>query len=64
MLKEMVIENGFWNFDLFQIWLPKEIIDRIVSILPPSPLVGADIVAWAGTSLRSFFIKSAYKVVK
>lgn len=60
----MVTEDESWNFNLFRIWLPEEIIDRITSIQSPNPSTGLDRVAWAGASSGSLSIKSAYRVVK
>lgn len=33
-LKEMVMDDGTWNLDLFRVWLPEEVILRIVGIPP------------------------------
>ncbi|MBA0826368.1 hypothetical protein Goarm_011224, partial [Gossypium armourianum] len=64
LLREMIKEEAMWNLDLFHVWLPNEIISRIVSIPPPQQSTGSNKVAWAGTSTGSFFIKSAYKTIK
>ncbi|KAH1031094.1 hypothetical protein J1N35_043268 [Gossypium stocksii] len=40
-------DNGDWNLDLFRLWLPEEVVHRIISILPPSELVGPDILSWS-----------------
>lgn len=42
MLSEMVNVEGFWNLDIFRLWLPKEIVRHIVSTPPPHLSVGLD----------------------
>ncbi|KAA3463577.1 LINE-1 reverse transcriptase isogeny [Gossypium australe] len=46
-VREMVNNEGSWNLDLFRVWLPEEIINRITSIPPPHPDAGVDRVIWA-----------------
>ncbi|KAH1130409.1 hypothetical protein J1N35_001787 [Gossypium stocksii] len=41
-LKDMVIKNGEWNLEFFRLWLPEEIIQVIVRILPPQLNSGMD----------------------
>lgn len=53
-------EEGLWNLELFRVWLSKPLIGRITSIPPPHPLVGPDKIAWMGTSLGCFSMKSAW----
>ncbi|MBA0653903.1 hypothetical protein Goklo_021003 [Gossypium klotzschianum] len=50
--------------DLFQVWLPDDVIRRIVSIHPPHHLSGPDKIAWVGSASRSFSIKSAYRMLR
>ncbi|MBA0618519.1 hypothetical protein Godav_027850 [Gossypium davidsonii] len=38
--------------DLFQVWLPDDVIRRIVSIHPPHHLSGPDKIAWVGSASR------------
>ncbi|MBA0743457.1 hypothetical protein Gogos_006130 [Gossypium gossypioides] len=51
-LKEMIMEEGLWNLDLFRIWLLEEIIEHIVSIPPPHSSSGSNMVAWAVCGLE------------
>ncbi|KAL1073823.1 hypothetical protein V6Z11_D11G249500 [Gossypium hirsutum] len=50
--------------DLFQVWLPDDVIRRIVSIHPPHPLSGPDKIVWVRSISRSFSIKSAYRMLR
>ncbi|KAH1114932.1 hypothetical protein J1N35_008310 [Gossypium stocksii] len=36
-LREWVLPDGTWNFDLLRLWLPDDMIKRIASIPPPHP---------------------------
>ncbi|KAH1107081.1 hypothetical protein J1N35_010849 [Gossypium stocksii] len=46
MLSDMVTGNGEWNFDIFRLWLPEEIIRRIVGIPPHHSSAGVDRIIW------------------
>lgn len=50
--------------DLLCIWLPKDIIKRIVGILPPYPASRPDRIVWTGMSLGSFLVRSAFWSLK
>ncbi|MBA0706713.1 hypothetical protein Golax_018806, partial [Gossypium laxum] len=63
-LKKMITKEGCWNLDLFRVWLLKDLIERISSILPPHPLGGPDKIAWTETSSGYFSIKDSYRKVK
>lgn len=41
-LKDMVIEDGSWNIELFHLWLSEDIVQHIISIPPPHPHEGND----------------------
>ncbi|KAH1114353.1 hypothetical protein J1N35_007731 [Gossypium stocksii] len=41
-ISDLVTSDGTWNLDLFHMWLPEEVIQQIVRIPPPHPLLGLD----------------------
>ncbi|KAH1091417.1 hypothetical protein J1N35_018674 [Gossypium stocksii] len=53
-VSEMVMDNGDWNIDLFRLWLPEEVISRIISIPPPLDIVRPDILSWSKTTTGVF----------
>ncbi|KAA3486170.1 reverse transcriptase [Gossypium australe] len=63
-LKDWVLQEGSWNIDMLSIWLPEDIIKRILSIPPPHPAEGEDRIIWARTELGSFTISSAHRSLK
>ncbi|KAA3485757.1 reverse transcriptase [Gossypium australe] len=63
-LKDWVLQEGSWNIDMLNIWLPEEIIKRILSIPPPHPAEGEDRIIWARTEPGNFTIRSAYRSLK
>ncbi|KAA3460126.1 reverse transcriptase [Gossypium australe] len=63
-LKDWVLQEGCWNIDMLKIWLPEDIIKRILSIPPPHPAEGEDKIIWARTESGSFTIRSAYRSIK
>ncbi|MBA0843486.1 hypothetical protein Goarm_000672, partial [Gossypium armourianum] len=42
LLSDMVTNGGGWNLDLFRLWLPEELIKRIVGIPPSHATAGTD----------------------
>ncbi|KAH1057050.1 hypothetical protein J1N35_035115 [Gossypium stocksii] len=60
----MVLDNGEWNFDLFKLWLPDDVVNRIISIPPPSESAGPDTIFWSKTTCGVFSVKSAYSLLK
>ncbi|MBA0838145.1 hypothetical protein Goarm_010234 [Gossypium armourianum] len=64
LLQDMITEEGLWNLELFHVRLPNEVLNQFVSIPPSHPYVGADRVTWMGTSIGSFIIKNASKMIK
>ncbi|KAA3474645.1 reverse transcriptase [Gossypium australe] len=63
-VREMVNIDGSWNLDLFRVWLPEEVINRITSIPPPHPDAGTDRVIWARSATGIFSVRSAYWSLK
>ncbi|KAA3475886.1 RNA-directed DNA polymerase (Reverse transcriptase) [Gossypium australe] len=59
-VKDMVNTDGSWNLELFRVWVPKEVINRITSIPPPHPNAGADRVIWARSGTGIFSVRTAY----
>ncbi|MBA0697842.1 hypothetical protein Goari_021365 [Gossypium aridum] len=45
-LMDMVIEDGCWNLDLFCLWLPENIVRRIVGIPSLHPSAVQDRISW------------------
>ncbi|KAK5833055.1 hypothetical protein PVK06_016866 [Gossypium arboreum] len=64
IVSEMVLANGDWNLDFFRLWLPKEVIDRKISISPPLNQAGPDILSWSRMTSGVFSVKSAYHLLK
>ncbi|KAH1074811.1 hypothetical protein J1N35_027139 [Gossypium stocksii] len=60
----LLTPDGGWNLDLFRIWLPEEVICKIISIPPPLPESNPDRVIWARSSSGAFSIRSAYWALK
>lgn len=58
----MVIEEGAWDLEAFRRKLSKEIIQRIMNILPQHPLVGLGKICWTQTTNRNFSVKDAYRL--
>lgn len=58
--KEMVLDDGVWNLDLFRVWLVEDVIQRIISIPPPYPRAGMDRIIWNASTTGSFSIQTAY----
>ncbi|KAL4390196.1 hypothetical protein AHAS_Ahas03G0120900 [Arachis hypogaea] len=50
-----------WDERKLEIWLPKELIKKIVAIFPPSPLKNSDLIVWSLSSNRAFEMKTAYR---
>ncbi|MBA0770452.1 hypothetical protein Gotri_019086 [Gossypium trilobum] len=46
LLRYMVTEEGLWNLDLLKVWLPDDIIIRIVSIPSPYSFARPDRIDW------------------
>ncbi|KAK5829661.1 hypothetical protein PVK06_013454 [Gossypium arboreum] len=61
-LRDWVLPDGTWNLDLVRLWLPEDIVIRIVSIPLPHPNGGIDRIIWARS--RSFSVRSTYWTLK
>lgn len=64
LLSDLVIEEGTWNLNLFQVWLPKDVIRYIVDIPPLHLSEGPDRVSCCRTLIGAFSFKSVYKMLK
>lgn len=64
MLSNMIVDDGSWNLDLFRLWIPEEIVRKIVRILPPHPSLGPDKIVWEATLTGLFSIKSVYEKIR
>ncbi|KAH1123276.1 hypothetical protein J1N35_006436 [Gossypium stocksii] len=63
-VNEMVLDNREWNFDLFRLWLPNDLVNRIINILSPFESVKPDTLSWSRTTSGVFSVKSAYSLLK
>ncbi|XP_052880528.1 uncharacterized protein LOC128286832 [Gossypium arboreum] len=63
-LSDMVSVNGTWNLDLFRIWVPKTVIQKIMGIPPLHLKAGVDRIIWGGSKAGSFSVKNAYGKIK
>ncbi|MBA0851559.1 hypothetical protein Goshw_022118 [Gossypium schwendimanii] len=59
-LSDMVIDDGSWNLELFCLWVFKEVINRIVGVLPPHTSSGPENIICNVLQLVPF-LKSAYE---
>lgn len=59
-VREFFNLDGSRNLDMFRVWLPEEVICRIISIPPPHPDSGSDRVICSQSSSGVFSIRSAY----
>lgn len=55
-MHEMIRGNGMWNLKIFWVWLPKDIVRCIISIIPFIELVSPDFLSWYHTTLEVFFL--------
>lgn len=58
------MEHGTWNLKLLRVWFPKDVIHHIISVPPPFPFVGPDLISWSHTALSAFSVKNAYWMLK
>ncbi|KAA3487341.1 reverse transcriptase [Gossypium australe] len=63
-VREMVNFDGSWNLDLFSVWAPEKVVNRISSIPPPHPDSGVDKVIWARSTTGIFSVRSTYWSLK
>jgi hypothetical protein len=59
-VKEVVDENGNWNWRILENWLPAEIMYKIATALPPDDSAGDDKQQWQGNSAKAFSITNIY----
>lgn len=59
VVADFIDNNGSWRWDLFEHYLPHNIILRIASSVPPLAQRGHDCVYWAGSKNGDFLVKSA-----
>ncbi|KAH1083253.1 hypothetical protein J1N35_023014 [Gossypium stocksii] len=63
-VRDFINPNKGWNLDLFRVWLPEEVICKIISIPPPLPEPNPNRVIWAKSSSGAFSIRIAYWALK
>ncbi|KAH1098440.1 hypothetical protein J1N35_015361 [Gossypium stocksii] len=63
-VRDFVNSDGSWNLNLFSVWLPDEVICKIISIPPPHPDSGPNKVIWAQSTSGAFSVHSAYWTLK
>ncbi|KAJ4843273.1 hypothetical protein Tsubulata_009883 [Turnera subulata] len=59
---EMVTASGQWDWAKFQELLPTGSLMKIAAMLTPHEGLGADRIAWAGTTNGEFSVSSAYEL--
>ncbi|RZB52280.1 hypothetical protein D0Y65_048645 [Glycine soja] len=64
MVKDLVREDGNWNYEFIQQLLPHGIVLRIVDVLSPYEDGGMDKRMWPGSKLREFTTSNAYYKIK
>ncbi|KAI9086715.1 hypothetical protein K1719_031309 [Acacia pycnantha] len=52
--------GGVWNFSRLESLVPREVIQRLLAVLPPMPEAGNDVMLWNGATNGQFSVKSAY----
>jgi hypothetical protein len=60
---DLVDDEGKWNWNLLQGWMPLSLKNRIAAILPPSPANGKDIQVVAGAGTDKFSVAVMYKLL-
>lgn len=64
MVRDLTTNDGEWNYEVLGAFLPPQIMQKFLSLLPPNTENGKDVVLWGATSNGSFTVSSAYLVVK
>lgn len=62
-IKDLVDDQGEWNRNMLESLFPHNIVQRIVTILPPNLEAGNDRRLWPGNKLGQFSVSSAYKQI-
>jgi hypothetical protein len=60
---DLVDDEGKWNWNLLQGWMPLSLKNRIAAILPPSPANGKDLQVVAGAGTDKFSVAVMYKLL-
>ncbi|XP_028778230.1 uncharacterized protein LOC114734750 [Neltuma alba] len=55
---------GTWDFQRLNTIVKKEVIQRLISVLPPIEGAGNDVMIWSETSNGMFSVKSAYFLIE
>lgn len=55
---------GSWDFIKLSQILPTEILQKLISMLPPQKRVGYDIMTWGASTNGNFTIKSACSLIE
>ncbi|XP_028786182.1 uncharacterized protein LOC114742086 [Neltuma alba] len=58
------VVNGTWDFTRLSNLVPNEVMQRLISKLPPMTAAGDDILAWNATTNGDFTVKSAYYLIE
>ncbi|MCH81151.1 putative non-LTR retroelement reverse transcriptase, partial [Trifolium medium] len=62
-VRDLVDNDGMWNWNLLNGWLPDNILKRINAILPPHEEKGSDFQLGTGTHNNKFSIASMYEIL-
>jgi hypothetical protein len=62
-LFELVDEEGNWNWNLLNNWLPEAILNRIAAVTPPSTEHGDDERVLAGCNRDNFTVAGMYSAL-
>jgi len=63
MVCDLVDEQGCWNIDMLNTWLPNTIISKLYAVIPPNNGSDKDRRVWSGTDNGCFSIASAYMLL-
>jgi ribonuclease HI len=62
-VKDAVLANGEWNFELLRNLVPNSIIQKLHAIIPPCVNQEADALFWPGTTSGKFTVTAAYQLL-
>ncbi|GAU48590.1 hypothetical protein TSUD_405800 [Trifolium subterraneum] len=63
-VSDMLNGDGNWNMSVLKNYLPQEILDKILILIPPRATDGADVRVWPGNRMGMFSVSSAYKLLR
>jgi mannosylglycoprotein endo-beta-mannosidase len=63
MVKDVVLPNGEWNFNMIRNMVPNFVIQKMHAIVPPHENQGEDVQLWPGTSMGEFTVAVAYQAL-